>query len=289
MKLPTEADPVLLALGSMPLINLPDDSVDLVLCSPPYEAKRAYGELDFKLAGDDWVQWAANGFEECLRVCRGLVAWVVDGGTRRFRYSCAPELLTGELHRRGVAMRRPVYYKRHGIPGSGGPDWLANRIETVVCAGPGSRLPWSDNTACGHPPKYKPGGDPSHQSRAGRVNKPRPQRKGNAKQVRTYAPPAKANPGNVIDCGAAGGGAMGHPLAHENEAPFPLALAEFFVRSFCPPGGIVLDPFCGSGTTGHAAILHGRRAMLADARKSQIELTTRRIGDVVTTQEDVTP
>ncbi len=28
---------------------------------------------------------------------------------------------------------------------------------------------------------------------------------------------------------------MGHPLAHENEAPFSLDLANFFVKSFCPP------------------------------------------------------
>jgi site-specific DNA-methyltransferase (adenine-specific) len=27
----------------------------------------------------------------------------------------------------------------------------------------------------------------------------------------------------------------------------------------CPPGGIVLDPFAGSGSTGHAALLEGRR------------------------------
>lgn len=44
----------------------------------------------------------------------------------------------------------------------------------------------------------------------------------------------------------------GHP------ARFPLALAEDAVRCFCPPGGIVCDPFVGSGTTAVAAVKHGR-------------------------------
>jgi site-specific DNA-methyltransferase (adenine-specific) len=33
----------------------------------------------------------------------------------------------------------------------------------------------------------------------------------------------------------------------------PLALLERIVRATCPPGGLVLDPFSGSGTTGVAA------------------------------------
>lgn len=39
----------------------------------------------------------------------------------------------------------------------------------------------------------------------------------------------------------------------------PLALMRWLVRLACPPGGLVLDPFCGSGTTGAAAALEGRR------------------------------
>lgn len=107
-----------------------------------------------------------------------------------------------------------------------------------------------------------------------------------------YKPPKLANPGNLIHTiedpeinmnfghvihVKVGGGHMGHELAHENEAPFPLELAEFFVKSFVPPGGTVLDPFCGSGTTAHAAHLHGRNSIMTDIRESQILLTGRRM------------
>ena len=39
----------------------------------------------------------------------------------------------------------------------------------------------------------------------------------------------------------------------------PLALMRWLVRLVCPPGGLILDPFVGSGTTGMAAVLEGAR------------------------------
>lgn len=73
-----------------------------------------------------------------------------------------------------------------------------------------------------------------------------------------------------------GGGLMGSKLAHENEAPFPESLPEFFIKSCCPPGGTVLDPFGGSGTTLAAAVLNGRIAHCIDIRESQADLMHRR-------------
>ena len=252
----------------------PSDSVDLVLCSPPYEDARSYG-IDYGVRGEDWVKWALVRFEECVRVSRGLVAWVVEGRTRKFQWTATPALLMADLHRRGVKLRKPPIYKRVGIPGSGGPDWWRNDYEFVICASKG-KLPWSDNTATGHPPKYPPGGKPSHQSRDGRVNRPRPQREGDQKVVRTYTPPELANPGNVIECHG-GKGHFGSDLAHENDAPFPEKLAEAFVLSFCPPEGVVLDCFCGSGTTLAVALRNGRNAIGVDIRPGQISLTKRRL------------
>jgi hypothetical protein len=91
-----------------------------------------------------------------------------------------------------------------------------------------------------------------------------------------YDPPVLANPGNLISI-PVGGGLMGHPLAHENEAPFPEELAAWFIRSHCPPGGIVLDPFGGSGSTVAAALKEGRRGVSLDIRPSQCALARRRL------------
>ena len=75
---------------------------------------------------------------------------------------------------------------------------------------------------------------------------------------------------------------MGSPLAHLNEAAFPASLAEFFILSFCPHGGTVLDPFLGSGTTAAVAIKKGRKYVGIDVRESQIEIAHRRLSEVQT-------
>ena len=255
------------------ILDVDLDEVDLVFGSPPYEDARTYG-IDFRLRGNDWVSWAYERYRYCLRHCRGLVAWVVQGRTRDYCWSAVPAKLLVELADAiGVAVRNPPIFQRSGIPGSGGPDWLRSDYEWIICATRnGGRLPWSDNTVMGHTPKYGPGGPPSH-----RTTGTRGYHDGDARvQNAVYKPPARANPGNVIS-GTVGGGAMGSPLAHETEAPFPEWLAEFFVRSFCPPGGVVLDPFSGSGTTAKVAAVHGRNAIAVDIRESQCELTKQRI------------
>jgi hypothetical protein len=211
--------------------------------------------------------------QESLRVCKGLVAFVVQGRTRAYRWSATPALLMADLHRAGINLRNPPLYRRDGIPGSGGPDWLKNHYEWIVCATHGGKLPWSDPCAMGHPPLYGPGGPPSHRTTATRGSAG-----GDTRVHRgVYTPPALANPGNIIDCGAVGGGHLGNPLAHLNEAPFPAFLAEFFIRSFCPPGGVVLDPFSGSGTTVCVARQLGRNGVGIDIRQSQTDLAKRRL------------
>jgi DNA modification methylase len=44
----------------------------------------------------------------------------------------------------------------------------------------------------------------------------------------------------------------------------PVALMRWLVRLITPPGGTVLDPFAGSGTTGEAAMLEGMHAILIE-------------------------
>jgi hypothetical protein len=286
------------------LTGLPEGCADLVLFSPPYERARLYLEdgADLGVARDtaEWVVWMVQVFRACRRVCKGLVACVCEGQTKNYRYSGAPFLLLADLVRAGFHARKPPIYRRVGIPGSGGPDWLRNDYEPIICTTRGGKLPWSDSTACGHPPRWAPGGDPSHRTKDGsRVSDKRHTKRqpDGTTGGQVYVPPQLANPGNVaqraytaqevaallggggdvIDC-VVGGGRMGSKLAEQNEAPFPESLAEFFVKSFCPPGGLVLDPMCGSGTTGAVAARLGRRFLGCDLRQSQVDLSRRRLG-----------
>jgi hypothetical protein len=338
--------------------SMPAGYCDLVFGSPPYSKARQYLEngKDLGIARNvgEWVEWMVGVYREAVRVCKGLVAFVVGPGeTENYRWNGAPALLYARLIAEGFHVRDPHVYKRHGIMGSGGPDDMRRDFEWVVrvTAQPG-KLPWSNNKACGHPPKYGPGGNPSYRGKSGqRVNQwgmklgkdgktsasvrgkngllkqdndPHPSHKfgnesnglfdgeiertkinesggeritgrrpdgrpgkftrtkghaGDAPTLQFTVLPDIANPGNVIDCGAAGGGHLGSKLAHVNEAPFPEKLAAFYVRSFCPPGGRVFDPFGGSGTTMKVAVANGRKFVTCDLRRSQCELMLRRYGE----------
>jgi site-specific DNA-methyltransferase (adenine-specific) len=49
-----------------------------------------------------------------------------------------------------------------------------------------------------------------------------------------------------------------HAEREDHPTQKPLEIVERMVLASCPPGGIVLDPFMGSGTTAVAATRHGR-------------------------------
>lgn len=57
----------------------------------------------------------------------------------------------------------------------------------------------------------------------------------------------------------------------------PVALMRYLVRLVTPPGGVVLDPFCGSGSTGVAAIEEGFRFVGIDISAEYCEIARRRI------------
>lgn len=262
-------------------LPLPDQSVDLVLGSPPYCDARTYG-IGAQRDAREWVDWMLLVTEEALRVSKGLVLWVCAGVTRERNYWPACEGLLWEGWKRGWLCECPCYWHRDGIPGSGGDQWFKKNIEYVLAFKATARLHWSDNLACGHKPIHGPGGKMSNRQASGeRIRAFSVQTRRNANGSRDSSNPRRpmpemSNPGNLISTGN-GGGNIGHPIAHENEAPFPEALAEFFLKSFVPPNGIVLDPFSGSGTTVSVSERLGRNGIGFDLRMSQCKLGKQRL------------
>lgn len=51
----------------------------------------------------------------------------------------------------------------------------------------------------------------------------------------------------------------------------PIALMQYLIRHITPPGGVVLDPFAGSGTTGEAAKREGFDCILMEAEQEYID------------------
>jgi site-specific DNA-methyltransferase (adenine-specific)/site-specific DNA-methyltransferase (cytosine-N4-specific) len=235
-------------------------TVDMTLGSPPYLDARRSGRDDIARGLHDWVDGLMlPATKEAIRTTRGPVLWVCSGTTRDGEYQPGPEMLIARAADAGISLLRPCIWHKNGMPGSGGRGWFRNDYEFVLAFKGEGPLPWSDTLAMGTPPKYRRGGrmrnrGPHHQ-----------------RCDRDYPVPKLANPGNVVRV-PVGGGHLGHALAHKNEAPFPEALCEFFIRSFCPPGGTVMDPFCGSGTTLAVARRLGRNGIGIDIRPEQVAL-----------------
>lgn len=54
----------------------------------------------------------------------------------------------------------------------------------------------------------------------------------------------------------------------------------YLCRLVTPPGGVVLDPFTGSGTTGKAALLEGFQFIGIEREQEYIEIASARINSV---------
>lgn len=61
----------------------------------------------------------------------------------------------------------------------------------------------------------------------------------------------------------------------DHSAPFPIGLPMRCIGAGCKPGGVVLDPFAGTGTTCEAARKLGRRAVGIDLNPASLDLAVR--------------
>ncbi len=55
-----------------------------------------------------------------------------------------------------------------------------------------------------------------------------------------------------------------HYKIHPYYTKQPSNVVSEYIRHFCPEGGLVVDPFCGSGVTAIEALTNRRRAMCID-------------------------
>ncbi len=67
------------------------------------------------------------------------------------------------------------------------------------------------------------------------------------------------------------------PYAGNHRSTYPPALIEPCILAGSPPGGTVLDPFAGTGTTGEVALKHGRHAVLIELNPDYVEQIHQRL------------
>ncbi|ROR97815.1 site-specific DNA-methyltransferase (cytosine-N4-specific) [Salana multivorans] len=120
----------------------------------------------------------------------------------------------------------------------------------------------------GQKPQHRPGRTWSERSASGAPPR-RGLNPGHAQGDSDFATPSRGrNPGDVWTIAT-------QPFPGAHFATMPPALAERCILAGCKPGGTVLDPFSGSGTTGLAAAKHGHPYVGIDLNADYLDMSLR--------------
>lgn len=248
------------------LATLPDGSADCIVTSPPYLGLRDYGvagQIGAESSPAEYVAALVAVFREARRV-------LVDDGTLWLNlgdsYDSAKNLLgipwrvAFALQDDGWILRNDIiWHKSNAMPESV-TDRLSNRHEHLFMLSKSQRY-WFDLDPIREPHESTPdraGGTALRGQKAIRPSGP---------NSGAYSEGGR-NPGDVWTIAT-------QPFGGAHFATMPPALAERCVRAGCKPGGTVLDPFSGSGTTGLAAARHGRRYVGIDLNREYLDLSLR--------------
>lgn len=232
--------------------------VDLVLTSPPYPDARS--DAQYGARWDTTVEGYHRLGLAVFAALRpgGVCVLNIDGPCRVWR----PEI--GESERSMIAWEvgldwaksigfryiDHVAYGRDGFPTSAGPRWRSGWEPVHVFSRPGAE-PHFDPWAFTRPAKY-----------AGRKTVGTGNRTKGEQRAVAIKSAVQGDRRRLMSCER-------WPIHQattdrEHPAPFSSEFADAMVLSYSPSGGLVADPFVGSGTVALACHRHGRRFVGGD-------------------------
>lgn len=244
------------------LRRLPDESVDLVITSPPYCIGKAYEDPhnDIKTFRTQHT----NIFDELYRVVKpgGSVCWQVG---YHISDKCVIPLdcivydiftsLSEDREYPFTLRNRIIWTFGHGLNST---KRFSGRHETIMWFTKGEQTMFNlDDVRV--PQKY-PGKRSYKGPNKGKLS-------GN---------PLGKNPSDVWDIPNV---KALHIEKTEHPCQFPVAIPQRLIKALTEPGALILDPFMGSGTTGVAALIEGRRFAGAELVKEYYDISTERLKD----------
>ncbi|CAK0740618.1 Methyltransferase [Gammaproteobacteria bacterium] len=251
------------------LKQFPDGFFNLIITSPPYADARKKHYHSIK--PDDYSSFFTTFHEEFWRVLAyngsfilNIKDKVVEGVRHRYVWKTIEHL--AELGWQCVDDY--IWVKPNAMPG-----YWRNRFrdEWEYCF----HMTKSQDFAMYQEAVKKPIGDWA-QVRLQNLNGKSAERhdsenqSGFGRDLRAWKNKDTVLPGNVVTVPLVGKN-MGHP------AVFPVGLPEFFIKLFTKQGDKILDPFAGSGSTGLAAKVLDRNAVLIELEDSYVEVIKKRL------------
>jgi site-specific DNA-methyltransferase (cytosine-N4-specific) len=264
------------------LRTLPDGSVDCIVTSPPYYGLRDYGtpgQYGLEETPAEYVATLRSVFAEARRVLAddGTLWLNLGDSTVAKNLLGIPWWTAFSLQDVGWLLRNEIiWHKSNGMPESVR-DRLSSRHEQLFLFTKQARYafdldpirePVSEDT------KRRPVLDWETRKNRGESIRQGAGGASVAGVQRVAANPLGRNPGDVWSIPT-----RPYPAAHF--AVFPIDLPIRCIKAGCRPGGTVLDPFSGSGTTGAAARQLGRKYVGIDLNPAYHDLAKERFAQGV--------
>jgi len=252
------------------LCAMPGGSVDCVVTSPPYYGLRDYGidgQIGLEDTPDAFIERLMDVFTEVRRVLADHgTCWVNMGDS----YNSGKDLLMMParvalaLQAYGWWLRSDIIWSKPNPMPESVRDRPTSAHEHIFLLTKTPRYYW-DAEAVREPDGGKPSGNGF--KREHRLSY------GGRGDDDQWTPGGGRNVRNVWTMAS-------EPTPEAHFATFPTELVRRCLAAGCKPGGVVLDPFIGSGTTAKVARSMGLRAVGIDLNPEYLEIAAKRLNQL---------
>ncbi len=234
--------------------NMPDNYIDFVITSPPYDDIRNYNGYQFEF--EKIVQ-------ELFRVLKpgGIIIWVVADATingsetgTSFRQALYFKEIGFRLH------DTMIYYKNNPMPQTG--NRYHQHFEYMFAFSKGNPKTFNPITES---TKYHGLANMKNRGQEGSLNYQKTER---TKEKKV---------GNVFSYSIGGGISTKDKIAYKHPAIFPEKLVADQINTWTNENDLVYDPFIGSGTTAKIAHILKRNWIGSEISKDYVEIAVQRL------------
>ena len=231
------------------LARIPDGVIDLIVADPPYGLGKDYGNDSDKLATVDYLQWMQRWIDVALPKLR-------PNGRRYIflTWRHAPEIFV--MLKQRMTMQNEIIWDRR-VPSMGGSVRRFSSVHDTIGF-------------------FVNGKDYHFDLDAIRIPYDAETKKARSRSIFVGAKWLEQgyNPKDVWSVSRLH---REHRERADHPTQKPLEIIERMIKASCPPGGIVLDPFMGSGTTAVAARRCARQFVGFELNAEYCALTAQRL------------
>lgn len=236
--------------------KLSDNSIDLVITSPPYEKAKFYGKKVNVYHPDNYCEWFLPYFKEIYRILKPSGSFILninDFCIDKLRHPYIYHLVSQSQLKTRIKFYDRYYWQKPNPLPSGNKSRFNSSTEYIFhfCKDQKKikfnmddvRIPYADSTMAGVKDGMVGYSSGTKVNDDGIIIK--------RSQTKTLLNKKGKIPNNVFN--------FSKPSGEKHPAPYHVELPSFFIKALTDKNDIVLDPFMGSGTTGLAANILDRR------------------------------